>query len=82
MVSVLVGKGLCTLGLHSVNLWEYRQEGVCTQNGVCKRCGAERDRTEHAFYIPHYDMEGRRMGSTPGDTCLRCNEPAPREWRP
>ncbi len=46
MISVLFGKGLCSLGVHSVSVWEYLQEGVCTQDGVCRRCNAKCEQIE------------------------------------
>ena len=39
MMGVLAGKVLCRLRVHSVDVWEYRQNAVCTQYGTC-RCAA------------------------------------------
>ena len=41
MVRALIGKGLCRLGTHWVDIWTYRQKALtCTQIGVCQRCGS------------------------------------------
>ena len=70
MISVLIGKGLCSLGVHAVNLWEYRQEGICTQDGVCRRCNVKREQIEHDYR--------RKDGRGTKTTCDRCNKRAAR----
>ncbi len=47
MMGVLAGKVLCRLRVHSVDVWEYRQNAVCTQYGTCRWCGALREQVKH-----------------------------------
>ena len=70
MISVLFGKGLCSLGVLSVGVWDYRQEGVCTQDGVCRRCDAKCEQIEHDYR--------RKDGRGTKNTCDRCNKRAAR----
>ena len=49
MMGVLAGKVLCRLRVHSVDVWEYRQNAVCTQYGTCRWCGALREQVKHEY---------------------------------
>lgn len=62
MIGVLIGKGLCRLGIHRVNAWTYRCDGRCTQDGVCRLCKGRRVRERH-------DRIGNSWG---GLWCGRC----------
>ena len=48
MVSVLIGKGWCRLGLHKVESWTYRWSS-CIQDGECQRCAAICERLCHQW---------------------------------
>ena len=64
MMGVLAGKVLCRLRVHSVDVWEYRQNAVCTQYGTCRWCGALREQVKHEY--------PRRGGKVARTTCTRC----------
>ena len=49
MMGVLAGKVLCRLRVHSVDVWEYRQNAVCTQYGTCRWCGTLREEVNHEY---------------------------------
>ena len=66
----MIGRILCGVGIHAVNLWEYRMDSLCTQDGVCQRCGAKREQVEHDYR--------RRDGRGTKNTCDRCNKRAAR----
>lgn len=68
-----IGKVLCALTFH-LALWVYREDGLCTQDGVCKRCEAKVNRVEHEFYRHTYDYETMRVKVTDNNTCGRCEK--------
>ena len=74
MVSTLIGKRLCRLGVHTVKVWNYRRDGVCTQDGICQRCTTEFDRVEHVFHKLVWDYIRKRPLMTETDRCTRCHE--------
>ena len=49
MMGMLAGKVLCRLRVYSVDVWEYRQNAVCTQYGTCRWCGALREQVKHEY---------------------------------
>ena len=71
-----VTKGLCRLGAHSVKVWNYRQDDVCTQDGECQRCEATLDQVEHLFYWLEWDYDSQGPLTHVTDRCTRCNERA------
>ncbi len=72
MINVLIGKGMCGFGVHSVSVWEFCEEDKRAQDGVWQRCDAKREQTKH-----EYPKRGGRVART---TCRRCKQRAkPRE---
>jgi len=61
MMGMLAGKVLCRLRVHSVDVWEYRQNAVCTQYGTCRWSGALREQVKHEY--------PRRGGKVARTTC-------------
>ena len=49
MINVLIGRGMCGFGVHSVSVWESREADKCAQDGVCRRCDAKREQTKHEY---------------------------------
>ena len=70
MVSVLIGKGWCRLGVHKVESWTYQLDKVCIQVGECQRCAAICERLYHQWG----EYEYVRFA------CERCGEYSVESW--
>ena len=71
-----IGRVFCWVSIHQVHNWQWRESGLCIQDGECQRCGRKRQRTRHEWPAGLRISEGLGFKTL---TCTRCGEEPPRE---